>query len=77
MYICLCKGITDTQIRQTVLNRSATSLGDVQKQLGVGSQCGGCAESAEQVVQLALAQLNKPSVMEPLVAKLFYPLLST
>ncbi|MBV1880254.1 MAG: bacterioferritin-associated ferredoxin [Pseudomonadales bacterium] len=77
MYICLCKGITDTQIRETVLNGSATSLGDVQNQLGVGSQCGGCVESADQVIQLALAQLNKPHVMEPMAAKLFYPLLST
>lgn len=48
MYVCLCKGITDDQIRQTV-EEGATHFGQVRKTLGLASQCGKCANLAREV----------------------------
>lgn len=48
MYICLCKGITDSQIREAVAN-GATQFGQLRKDLGVASQCGKCGILARQV----------------------------
>lgn len=57
MYICICKGITDGQIRQAV-NDGAASLSDLRKQLGVASQCGKCACLAKNVINEASAEGN-------------------
>ena len=56
MYVCLCKGITDNQIRDSILQGEAGSWREVSKQLGVSSQCGKCAIVAKQVVDDALAE---------------------
>ena len=53
MYICVCHGITDTQIRSCVED-GARTLGDLSGELGVATQCGCCAESAAQVMQEVL-----------------------
>lgn len=45
MYVCLCNGITDRQIKATVA-AGATSLADLQNQLGVANCCGCCAQLA-------------------------------
>ena len=50
MYICLCKRITDTQIRAAVQG-GAGSLSDVQSLLGVASQCGKCGSLATDIVR--------------------------
>ena len=48
MYICLCKAITDNQIREAVV-KGATRFGQVRKQLGLASQCGKCGILARKV----------------------------
>lgn len=48
MYICLCKAITDTQIREAVAN-GATRFGQVRQELGLASQCGKCGLLAREV----------------------------
>ena len=57
MYICICKGITDGQIRQAVSN-GAASIKDLRKQLGVASQCGKCACLAKNVLNEASSDDN-------------------
>lgn len=52
MYVCLCKGITDHQIRAEVAD-GAQSLRDVSRRLGVATQCGKCAGCARQVIREA------------------------
>jgi bacterioferritin-associated ferredoxin len=42
MYICLCHGVTDRDIR-TCIDDGANSMRDLRQQLGVGTQCGKCA----------------------------------
>lgn len=48
MYICLCKAITDTQIREAVA-KGATRFGQVRQQLDLASQCGKCGIIAREV----------------------------
>lgn len=49
MYICVCKGVTDTHIKEAVAE-GANSLRAVRMQLGVASQCGRCAEATCAVI---------------------------
>lgn len=57
MYVCLCKGITDAQIRDAVYD-GANSLRDVRNQLGVAMQCGKCACLAKDVIKETITEIN-------------------
>ena len=48
MYICLCKAITDSQIREAV-SRGTTQFGQLRRELGLASQCGKCGLLAKEV----------------------------
>ena len=50
MYVCLCKGVTDGQIREAVAN-GAGNLTQVSHCLGVAKQCGKCACQAKSVIR--------------------------
>jgi bacterioferritin-associated ferredoxin len=54
MYVCICKGITDHQIRSAVTD-GATSIGQLRRELGVASQCGKCSCLTREIVQEALS----------------------
>jgi bacterioferritin-associated ferredoxin len=49
MYVCLCNGITDSQIRRCVKS-GARCLSDLQAELGVAAGCGCCAEYAGAIL---------------------------
>lgn len=49
MYVCLCKGITDTQIREAA-SQGATSLSHVRRQLGLATCCGKCAATTKEIL---------------------------
>ncbi|MEX0961224.1 MAG: bacterioferritin-associated ferredoxin [Burkholderiales bacterium] len=49
MYVCLCNGITEGQIREAV-DGGADSLLELRLRLGVASCCGRCADCAQQVL---------------------------
>ena len=49
MYVCLCHGVTDKQIR-TQVKKGLTRLTDIRDELGVASQCGKCACAAQAVL---------------------------
>ena len=51
MYVCICKGITDSQITDAV---AATNLRKVRKALGVASQCGKCSMLAQEIIDETL-----------------------
>ena len=58
MYVCICKGITDTQIRAAVQD-GASSLREVNSSLGVASQCGKCGIMAREIVRESLNDLSE------------------
>ncbi len=41
MYVCVCKAVTDTQIKQAI-NKGLSSKRELVKCLGVGGSCGKC-----------------------------------
>jgi len=49
MYVCICKGITDRDIREAA-SSGARSLKDLCRDLGVASDCGKCASCAQEVL---------------------------
>ena len=53
MYVCICKGITDSQIRAAV-DDGAESLRAIRDSLGVMTQCGKCSCHAREIVKDAL-----------------------
>lgn len=55
MFVCLCKGITDTQIQESV-NNGATSLAEVRSELGVATQCCKCLPLARSIIDETLAE---------------------
>jgi bacterioferritin-associated ferredoxin len=54
MFVCICRNVTDGQIRQAMREHDLCSLREVREHLGVGSQCGKCAQCAKQVIATEL-----------------------
>lgn len=50
MYVCLCQGITDSDIRRAV-EGGATSYKEVRESLGIATNCGSCACAAKKLVK--------------------------
>ncbi|WP_123714181.1 bacterioferritin-associated ferredoxin [Sinobacterium caligoides] len=53
MYICLCKGITDNQIRDAVED-GVNNVRELRDLLGIASQCGKCGKEAKRVINESL-----------------------
>ena len=49
MYVCICKSITDKQIRRAAA-RGVDNLYELRETLGVSSGCGSCASSAQEIL---------------------------
>ncbi|MBB72424.1 MAG: (2Fe-2S)-binding protein [Legionellales bacterium] len=54
MFVCLCKGITDSQIRKEVACNGACSMRDLCERLGVAANCGKCGAHAKEILQDSL-----------------------
>ncbi|WP_166269579.1 bacterioferritin-associated ferredoxin [Marinobacter caseinilyticus] len=50
MYVCLCQGVTDRQIREAASN-GCNSMRQLGKDMGVGRQCGRCARTAREILR--------------------------
>jgi len=55
MYVCICNAITDTQIRRAA-ESGVRSLWELQKELGVASNCGKCGEMAASIIRETKAE---------------------
>ncbi|GAB6386733.1 bacterioferritin-associated ferredoxin [Stutzerimonas marianensis] len=60
MYVCLCQGVTDGQIREAIYE-GCCSYRDVREATGVATQCGKCACLAKQVVRDTLGDIQSAS----------------
>ncbi|MCF7520707.1 (2Fe-2S)-binding protein [Neisseria sp. ZJ106] len=45
MFVCICNAITDREIKETIA-AGASTMGELQDQLGVATCCGCCSELA-------------------------------
>lgn len=50
MYVCICRAVTDHDIREAADN-GARSVGDLRRCLGVASGCGLCAVQARHILE--------------------------
>lgn len=50
MYVCVCNQVTDHEIREAA-RRGCRRLEDLQRQLGVATNCGCCAEFACELLE--------------------------
>ena len=49
MYVCVCNGITDKQIRRAA-KAGAVNMNALQAELGVATNCGSCHEMASRIL---------------------------
>jgi bacterioferritin-associated ferredoxin len=50
MYVCLCRAVTDHEIRAAV-GLGADTLDAIGEQLGVGTRCGCCRDTAAKLIR--------------------------
>lgn len=48
MYVCICRQVTDSQIRE-FCRKGSGSLADLRSGLGVASECGKCGNLAKAI----------------------------
>ncbi len=59
MYICICHGVTDSQIEQSIENGS-TTFRELRNELKVSSQCGKCKSCTKKILNNKLMQIAEP-----------------
>lgn len=68
MYICICKAITDTQIRRAA-NAGIDNVYELRERLGVASGCGSCASAAQAILDESnLGAAGEPGIYSPFSA---------
>ena len=50
MYVCICNGVTDHQIREAVAN-GCRSVAELTMRTGAGANCGTCLETAAAMLE--------------------------
>lgn len=50
MFVCMCYGITDKEIRETVQNEGAGNLRELRQHMELGMQCGKCVQMAMDII---------------------------
>jgi len=63
MFVCICKQVTDSEIKEAITN-GASSFADVQSKLGVATQCGECKNHARQCMRQSRNQCEKSIVVK-------------
>lgn len=64
MYVCLCRGITDKQVRDAAQS-GHQSVEDMREALGIASQCGQCSGLVEELIANSVAGPSSPTESPP------------
>ena len=59
MYVCICNGVTDREIRQAV-EAGCRSVPELTMRTGAGATCGSCLDIAAQLMDEARAVHELP-----------------
>ena len=54
MYVCICKAISDNDIKAAILD-GAEDVDAIAEQLGAGTGCGTCREFTQELIDQTLA----------------------
>jgi bacterioferritin-associated ferredoxin len=55
MYVCVCRAVTDGEIRAAV-DQGVRTMRELRQGLGVASQCGKCGQCALRLLRQAQAE---------------------
>ena len=58
MYVCICRGVTDRQIRRAV-DEGAQTLREVQSKLPLADCCGRCGPVARELIRDCAASCDE------------------
>ncbi len=58
MFVCLCHGITDKQIKDAVAEGGVGNMRELKKSLQVGARCGSCVQMAQEIIDLTIVDEN-------------------
>lgn len=58
MYVCVCKAVTDNDIRRAA-DGGVKNLRQLSRETGCSSQCGQCAKMARSILSDAIAESNE------------------
>lgn len=58
MYVCVCRAVTDRQIREAAAG-GARNLNDLRRELGIVNECGRCATCARECLREAHGCMKK------------------
>jgi bacterioferritin-associated ferredoxin len=64
MYVCICKAVTDKQIRRAAA-KGVDNLYELRESLGVSAGCGSCADHARSILDEANRQYAQPTKYFP------------
>ncbi len=59
MYVCICNGVTERQIREAAA-AGCTTVAELTMRTGAGASCGSCLDMAMEVLQAAQPALREP-----------------
>jgi len=64
MYVCICKGVTDKQLKCAINQDGLCSRKALRENLGVGDECGKCNQHLKSILNSQLeAQSTCPAAM--------------
>lgn len=67
MYLCMCKGVSDQQIRQAV-EQGARTVGEMSLRFGIGIECGKCIDGIREFLDTCLTGSPASADANPLPA---------
>jgi bacterioferritin-associated ferredoxin len=67
MYVCICNGVTDRDIRQAV-EAGCRSVAELTMRTGAGATCGSCLDLAAELMEQARAVRDLPLPLLPQAA---------
>ncbi|OFC72223.1 bacterioferritin-associated ferredoxin [Alteromonas confluentis] len=50
MFVCMCYGVTDKDIKNAVEQDGVGNIRELRQQLDLGNQCGKCIQMAQQII---------------------------
>ncbi|WMS88332.1 (2Fe-2S)-binding protein [Pleionea litopenaei] len=51
MYVCVCRGITDSDVKQAIQEGKARCMRSLKVELGIAGDCGRCGQTARQLLE--------------------------
>lgn len=54
MFVCMCFGVTDKQIKEAVLQHNCGNIRELKNVMQLGEQCGKCVHMAQQIIDTTI-----------------------